>query len=154
MAALVFDTSGIVKRYVLEKGSIWVKAQMTLAAGNRVYLARLGAVEVVSAVTRRQRAGTITAAESATILDQFRADMTAEYSVIEISPGLLSEAMLLAEKHALRANDAVHLAATLEVHRYRQAGGLSGLTLVSSDHELNLAAVAEGLSVEDPHLHP
>jgi predicted nucleic acid-binding protein len=154
MAALVFDTSGIVKRYVLEKGSVWVRAQTAPASGNRVYLARLGAVEVVSAVARRQRAGTIAVAESATILGQFRKDMIAEYSVIEISPGLLSEAMLLAEKHALRANDAVHLAASLEVHRYRQAGGLSGVTLVSSDQELNVAAAAERLSVEDPNLHP
>jgi hypothetical protein len=32
--------------------------------------------------------------------------------------------------------------------------GLEAVTLVSADRELNTAAVAEGLAVEDPTTHP
>jgi predicted ATP-dependent endonuclease of OLD family len=55
----------------------------------------------------------------------------------------------------------VQLAAALEVNDLimstgMRAVGVSALTLVSADNELNLAAAAEGLIVENPqtHLHP
>jgi len=54
----------------------------------------------------------------------------------------------------LRAYDAVQLAAALEVKRIYQTGGLGPVILVSADQELNAAAVAEGLLVDDPNSHP
>ncbi len=62
--------------------------------------------------------------------------------------------MLTARKHRLRAYDAVQLTAALEVHRMYQSKGLGPLILVSADQELNTAALAEGLVVEDPTGHP
>jgi hypothetical protein len=62
--------------------------------------------------------------------------------------------MILAERHALRGYDAVQLAAALELQTVLTASGLPALTLVSADAELNAAAAAEGLTVEDPNLHP
>ena len=62
--------------------------------------------------------------------------------------------MRLANTHTLRAYDAVQLAVALEVNRIYQAAGLGPVTLVSADHDLNAAAQAEGLTVEDPNLHP
>jgi predicted nucleic acid-binding protein len=154
MAAYIFDTSGIVKRYVTETGTAWVQALAAPSAGHVVYLARIGAVELVSAVTRRQRGGSLTAAATAAIIIQFRQDLGLEYRVIEITPGLLSDAMLVAEQHTLRAYDAVHLAAASELRRQRLAAGLGPVTLVSADQELLAAAGAVGLQVEDPNLHP
>ena len=61
--------------------------------------------------------------------------------------------MDLAEKYALRGYDAVQLAAALEVHNERLAFDLSAPTLISSDHALNDAAIAQGLTVDDPNLH-
>jgi predicted nucleic acid-binding protein len=61
--------------------------------------------------------------------------------------------MDLAERHVLRGYDAVQLAAALKVHREYVAFGGS-CTLVSADAELNSAALAEGLSVENPNDHP
>jgi hypothetical protein len=43
----------------------------------------------------------------------------------------------------------VQLAAALEIHATD-----ASLTLLSADAELNTAATAEGLSVEDPNSHP
>ena len=40
------------------------------------------------------------------------------------------------------------------VHRRQQAAGFGPVTLVSADRDLNAAAVAEGLTVENPNAHP
>jgi uncharacterized protein len=50
-----FDSSAIVKRYLIETGTAWVGSITDLAAGNRVYLARVTLVEVISAITRKAR---------------------------------------------------------------------------------------------------
>jgi len=62
--------------------------------------------------------------------------------------------MTLAETRALRAYDAGQLASALHVNRNRTAAGLPPLTLVSADVDLNQAAQAEGLSVDNPSRHP
>jgi hypothetical protein len=54
------------------------------------------------------------------------------------------EASHLAEKHALRGYDAVQLASALKANEERVSNGLSPLTVVSADTELNDAAHAEG----------
>ena len=62
---------------------------------------------------------------------------------------LVQRAAVLADTHALRGHDAVQLAAVLEVQLQVPA-----LVLVSGDGDLNAAATAEGLPVEDldtPH---
>jgi predicted nucleic acid-binding protein len=73
---------------------------------------------------------------------------------MEISPALADAAMRLADVHELRAYDAVQLAAALEVNSRWLAAGMGGITLVSADHALNDAALAEGLAVDDPRSHP
>lgn len=153
MAVYFCDASGIAKRYLLEIGTAWVQALADPAAGNDLYLARITTVEVVSAVTRRQRGGHLSAARAAAILAQFRLDLPA-YGIVEITPVLLSHAMTLAETHALRAYDAVQLAATLDLQASRTAVGMPPITLLSADRDLNAAATAVGVLVEDPTLHP
>jgi hypothetical protein len=46
------------------------------------------------------------------------------------------------------------VAAVLELQASRTAGGLGPITLLSADQDLNTAAAASGLPVEDPNLHP
>ena len=66
---------------------------------------------------------------------------------------LAEAAMDLAERCALRGYDSVQLATVLEVKEaFLSAAGT--ITLVSADEELNVAARAEGLVVENPTLHP
>jgi predicted nucleic acid-binding protein len=73
---------------------------------------------------------------------------------VEVTPSLVTDAMLSARRHGLRAYDSVQLAAALEANRIYQTAGLGPMTLVSADQELNAAATASGLSVEDPNAHP
>jgi predicted nucleic acid-binding protein len=154
VAAYLFDTSGIVKRYVNEVGTGWVNSMVDPAARNAIYLVRLSAVEVVSAVTRRQRGGSLSAALAASLLADFRFDLANQYRLVGVTPRLVASAMSLAEKHALRGADAVQLAAALQLHAGSRARKVSALMLVSADIALNAAAVTEGLRVEDPNAHP
>jgi predicted nucleic acid-binding protein len=147
-----FDTSALVKHYVSEMGSAWVNVLVT-GPTHRVRVVSLTGVELVAAIARRQRGGSISAADAALIIAQIRDELARRFRVMETTPALVAQAMGVAETHALRAYDAMQLAAALDVHRECQAFGLS-LTLVSADVELNAAALAEGLTVDDPNSHP
>ena len=154
MAGFFCDSSAIVKRYVNEIGSNFVDGLADLNSGNVILLARITRVEVVSAIARRLKNGSVTAADAQNAVTAFQHDLTNNYFTVEITPVLLSVAMSLATKHALRGYDAVQLAAALEANDERIATGLPPLTLVSADTDLNTAAQAEGFSVENPNNYP
>ncbi len=154
MVVHFFDSSAIVKRYARETGTVWVQGLTHPRNGNLTYLARITAVEVCAALARRRRSGAIAPPDAAASLNRFRHDLVQEYLVVELTGSILADAMRLADARELRAYDAVQLAAALELNRMWLASGMNGVTLVSADHDLNAAAVAEGLLVEDPNLHP
>jgi predicted nucleic acid-binding protein len=146
-------SSAIVKCYMQEQGSGWMLALLDAASMHHLYLARITGVEVIAAVRRRARLGDIAAPDMAAALAQFRQDFAGLYRMIEITPALVTRAMGFAETYALRGYDAVQLAAAVEIHTQGEILGLSVLTLISADEDLNVAAAAEGLSVENPNSH-
>jgi len=146
MADYFLDSSAIVKRYVLEAGSDWIKSLVQAQSGHTLYIARITIVEVTAAVTRRQHS----AADAGVILGHFHRHLTQRYRVIELTPVLLNNASKIARGRRLRAYDAVQLTVALELQRLHQDAGLGPVTLVSADRELNAAAQVEGLVVEDP----
>jgi|SRR5271157_2671742 len=154
MADYFLDTSALVKRHVTEAGSVWVKSLVRAKAGHTLYIARITAVEVTSAITRRQHSGDLSPAQAGAILGHFRRHLLQRYRVIELTPVMFNNAMVVARKHRLRAYDAVQLAVALEVQRLEQDAGLGPVVLVSGDRDLNAAATAEGLSVENPATRP
>jgi uncharacterized protein len=138
---------------VQEQGSAWMVALLDAAARHHLYLARITGVEVIAAVCRRARLGDIAATGVAAALAQFRQDLVGLYRVIEITPALVTRAMGFTETYALRGYDAVQLAAAVEIHTRGETLGLPVLTLVSADDDLNVAAAAGGLAVENPNRH-
>ena len=154
MAAYFVDSSALVKRYVQEVGTPRVRSLTRSNTANRIYLARITAVEVTAAVARRRKGRSLTSPRASSILYRFRKHLAGRYTIIEITPALLSDAMKLANSYELRAYDAVQLAVAIEVNRLYQLAGPGPVTLVSSDRDLNAAAVAEGLGVDDPTAHP
>ncbi len=153
MATYFCDTSALAKRYVTETGSAWLMATIDPKAGNYVFIARITFVEVVSAISRKQRGGHISATDAATAKKQFETDYANEFISVEITESLILEAARLAEKYALRGYDAVQLAAALETQAKRAARKLPSLILLSADTDLNDAAIAEGLTVDNPNNH-
>lgn len=154
MAEYFFDSSAIVKRYVSEKGSNFVDNLTDTKNSNIILLARITRVEVAAALARRAKGKSIRTKDLQTALAAFQHDLTNNYFTVEITPILLSSAMTLAVKHALRGYDAVQLAASLEANNEAVANGLPPLTIVSADKELNVVAQNEGLNVENPNNYP
>jgi predicted nucleic acid-binding protein len=154
-SAYFLDSSALVKRYVVETGTVWVRRLTRYRPATVIYIAHITAVEVTCAVARRRK-GTppLAPARASSILRRFRQHLAGRYVVIEVTPALLDDAMRLGNAHVLRAYDAVQLAVALEVNRSHQAGGSGPVTLISADRALNDAATAEGLPVDDPNLHP
>jgi predicted nucleic acid-binding protein len=94
--AYFVDSSALVKRYVIETGTAWVRRLTCRSAGRRIDLARITAVEVTSAVARRRKGPTLTSAKASSILYRFRQHLSGRYTLIDISPTLLDDAVRLA----------------------------------------------------------
>lgn len=154
MSVFFCDTSGLVKRYVAETGSAWLTSQIAPTKGSRVYIAQITIVEVVSAITRKERGNHLSAIDAATALNTFETNCLFEFSIVPLSTNLVNEAVILARKYALRGYDAVQLASALTTQQKRANAGISPLTLLSADTDLNAAAVSEGLTVDNPNNHP
>ena len=152
MPAFFLDSSAAVKRYVKETGSAWVTGIMVPSEGKTLYAASISPVEVVAALARRQRLQATTTVP-ASLLQQFRREFPRLFAPVDISPVLIASAMDLAEKHALRGYDAVQLAAVVQVGALCRSAGVP-CTFISADAEQNVAAVREGLTVDDPNQHP
>ena len=148
------DSSCLVKRYVNEIGSGWVLSITDPIAENEIYTVRITGVEVVSAISRRKRDGTIIPADAAMVIATLKNDLLNEYQIIEVTEQLVNRAMTLAETYVLRGFDAVQLAAACEVQALCIASGIPPLSFLSADKGLNAAAIAEGLPVDDPNAHP
>ncbi len=162
MALYFFDSSALVKRYVREAGTDWVRAITDPVASHKIYIAEITAVEVLAAITRRGRTKSISKTDADTAIKQFRYDFAKQYKISEIPSSIISAAMDLTENHQLRAYDAVQLSVALEINLQIKAiikttpitMAVPSLTVVSSDDELNLAVIAEGLILEDPKNYP
>ncbi|MBV8240824.1 MAG: type II toxin-antitoxin system VapC family toxin, partial [Hyphomicrobiales bacterium] len=127
----------------------WVQALAAPTVRHSLFVVRITLAETVAAITRRERGGSITPQDAATAVADFQLDFACQYRVVEVSAGLVAQAATLARRLALRGYDAVQLAAALEIHATDPS-----LTLLSADAELNIAAMAEGLTVDDPNSHP
>lgn len=150
MGAYFVDSSALVKRYTQEDGTTWVRSLTHRRSGNQIFLARITIVEVTAAIARRRGGRSVTRAQASSLLSRFRKHVAGRYTILDVTPGILSDAATLANRHNLRAYDAVQLAAALELNRI----GQGGIVIVSADKELNAAASVEGLTVEDPRQHP
>lgn len=111
-------------------------------------------VEIIAAITRRQRGGTLNVEDATTARELFRTHLDVVYGMVEVTDNLLTKAMELAETHGLRGYDAIQLAAGYAINTFYVDLGLPPIVFVSADTELNTAAVAEGLTVDNPNLHP
>ncbi len=154
MSVFFGDTSALAKRYVTETGSAWLRAIINPKTGSRVYIAQITIVEIVSAITRKERGGHLSASDAQTAINTFEQDYLREFSIVPLTTNLVDEAKNLAKKYALRGYDAVQFATALQTNQRRANAGLQPLTLRSADNDLNDAATAEGLSVDNPNNHP
>lgn len=153
MPVFYFDSSAAVKRYVAETGTVWVISLFKPSAQNIIYISQVTGVEVVSAISRRQRGGSLAPSAAQKSIARFKRDFQNKLRVLRLTDGVASDAMRLAEIHGLRGYDAVQLATALELANRFIANNLPSITFVSADSQLNQAAQTEGLTVDNPNNH-
>ena len=153
MADYYFDSSALVKAYIAEAGTHWVRTILD-DPQHRISISALAEVEVISALTRRFKEGDLTQLEVDQACDELSQDC-ATYFVVDVTGQILEAAISNARNYSLRAYDAVQLASAIAVRTALLVtqGNVPDFTLVSADHALNDAAGLEGLRVEDPNVH-
>lgn len=131
---LYLDTSSLVKLYVAEEGSDAVRRLVDNA--DIVATATIAYPETRAALARRRREGHLPSRAVAAAKRALDGDW-ARYLTVDVTPSLCREAGVLAERHALRGYDSVHLAAFLTVAR---AAGKDAVEFSCFDDRLTRAA--------------
>lgn len=146
------DSSALVKRYFAERGTEWILA-LCNTPGQTIAVAEIGLVEIAAALAGKSRGGFIAVDEAQGLRADLAVDARDEYVLVSINRSVVDEAIKLTSRHRLRGYDAVHLACALHLNRALTVHQLAPLTLISADEDLLSAAAAEGLPIDNPHLH-
>ncbi len=153
MAFYYFDASALVKYYVTEPGSAWVRHLIeqrdpeTNQDHNIILVAEITRVEVAAGLAVIERVGRIKRWDRDREYRRFTSQLTHRYAIIPLTTTDLETAADLTQHHPLKAYDAVQLAAALRYHRVLAAHQFA---FVSSDNVLVTAAQFEGLSADNP----
>ncbi len=153
MRSYFIDSSALVKRYVPEIGSAWLRALLEPQTGNEWFIARITWVEVKSALARREREGSLTPTDQTLIIQRFRFDLNHQYQVIELDAILALMAGQLVEQYPLRAY-AVQLASALRLQTAMATTPSVQLLFVTADNRLSESAQTVGLLTDNPNHHP
>lgn len=134
-----FDTSALIPLLVDEPGSERVSRLWDVA--DSVVAVRLIYAEARAALAQATRLGRLSAADLATTIDALEG-LYANLDLLEVDERLVRRAGELAQQHALRGYDAVHLAAA---ERIRD----DTTVMVAGDRDLCIAAGTLGMAVAD-----
>lgn len=147
MSAYYLDTSALVKLYVQEPGTARLLRLASDSDENRIIVLALSAVEVRSAIRRRQRAGDIAQDIASLILDALQRHFESRFIRQPLNDTVLDIALEMVDRYALRAYDAIQLAGCLA---FKITTGNEVPTFVCADQQLLAAARSELLPVLDP----
>ncbi len=134
---LYLDTSSLVKLYVEESSS--GEIERLVAEASLVCTSVIAYAEARSALARLCREGALTSEEHVLAKADLDHDWP-HYLALEVTPEVWQGAGDLAEKHALRGFDSLHLASFLHLTR---ADFGDSVQFSSFDDRLNRAAQAE-----------
>lgn len=158
MAIYYFDTSAVVKRYVDEPGSLWVRQlcdQRDPVTIDRLHLITVGEITIVeasAALAILVRRNLIPKRFAQQAYLKFVDDFQDDYKQMRITSDSLMIAANLAQKYPLKAYDAVQLSLALGANLLLATNNLV-LIFVSGDDQLLRAAQAEGLLTDNPFAH-
>ena len=150
MSAYYFDTSGLLKRYVVESGTTWVLGITNPQNAHDIFISQITSVEIISGISRLKRDNVISAADAQTAETLIERHVRRQYKVISFTSHIAQTAKRLLKTHPLRAFDAIQLASALEANARLMNAGLQPLIFVSADKRLLAAATPEGLQTHYP----
>lgn len=142
------DTSALIKRYVREPGSDWLRNEV---ATHDIVISQLTPIELTAALGRRFRQGVISRFAFYQARRMFLLHLQADqYTLIDLEQPIVDEAMRLTFRQGLRAYDAVQLATALETCKTMDR---SRFVFLTSDVALEAVGKAEGLPTDNPLHH-
>ena len=136
---LYLHTSSLLKLYVEETGSDEVEGSAREAAS--VASSLVAYAEARAALARAHRDRRLTTRTYRTLVRTFE-DQWPSYTAVGVAESIVRLAGNLAEKHALRGFDAIHLASAMALRDNLQ----EPVAFSAADEALMAAAKAEGLS--------
>jgi predicted nucleic acid-binding protein len=140
---IYLDSSALVKRYIVEKGTETLQSMM--AGAGELVTSKLTYAEIWSAFMRKFREGGLKKKSLDAAAERFEMDWD-HFFVIDFHDELPAIIKKLVKRHPLKAVDAVHLSSAMWLEEEIQAN----LTFIASDYGLLKAAEAEHLRVGNP----
>jgi uncharacterized protein len=137
---LYMDTSSLLKFYIEEEGSHL--ARRIVAAAQVLAMSRVGYAEARAGLARAFRTDRLDDASFRVALRGFE-ERWRMMSIVEASDSIVRWAGDLAQKHALRGFDAIHLSSAL----FYRAESQEAVTFSAWDDRLAAAAQMEGLDL-------
>ena len=133
---ICIDSSAFAKRFIEEEGS--AKIENICARATELGLSVLCVPEIVSALSRRRREGSLTPAQYREAKQRLIEDVR-DADIIQLTPGVVATSIEVLESAPLRGMDAMHIACAIE---------WGAELFVSSDKAQLAAARKAGLSVK------
>ena len=138
---LYLDTSALVKLYVEEQGSALVHS--AVGDAELVATSEIAYLEARSALARRRREKAFSLGSFRRLLEDFVADWD-RYLKVAATMALIRSAAEFANRHPLRAYDALHLASAALLRKDEES---QGVMFASWDDALDRAAKREGFAL-------
>jgi uncharacterized protein len=110
------DSSAIVKFYIAESGSEWVRDIFISSNTEILYTTILSRVEVLAALARRMRTGDLDKQDFEKQGAHFERDFNNFFAPVAVSEPVINTASQLLRKHNLRGYDALQLASAYEMY--------------------------------------
>lgn len=155
MGNFYLDSSALVKYYIPEAGSVWMRELIDARIGEQeweheISTSQLTVVEAAAAVEKRRRMKEIGQNHRVRTLARLSMDYRQRYAIARVGDAIIELAVDLTSRHPLRAYDAVQLATALRLNQTLCRNRLPPLIFVSADRMLCQAAEAEGLAAVNP----
>ena len=144
MPLFYVDTSALVKRYHIERGSEYID-RLFFDSTAMLVTANFAITELTSALDRKCQEGALTREGLAQVLAVAARDVLEEFWLLELDRDQIHQGQQLILRHHLRTLDALHLAMVLSIKALNPV-------LVSADTRLLQAAEREGLTLFNPEV--
>lgn len=148
MPIYYLDTSVIIKLYVKEpRTEVMIRLLDEIDSDDRLYTPWFTILELTSVILRLAKGGRLGTNTADSIVAGFQHQIGETFLVWPIDESVLTEALAVVERHALRSPDAIHLATAMSIFQLTPE---LDKVLVTSDRELLASGVESGMEVLDP----
>jgi predicted nucleic acid-binding protein len=151
MSFFFLDSSALVKRYMPETGTGWLRQLLSLDE-HQFFIAEITPLEMMSAAARHYHDDQISLEALHLFRDHMMYDMQSQYRTLRLSSMVIRRALTLHEQIRLRAYDSVQLASALIIDEQIEKTGRR-IQFISADTRLLQAAAQMGLHTDNPNHH-